>query len=116
MKKISKNFGYVILLLVAGTLLYAQDTKVDRATVPFSDPSKPGRIEAHVQNGGITVRGYDGKEVIVEARLRGKALARKKKEDEQTKGMKLISIATTGLSIEEKNNKMEITAASMKTV
>ena len=43
----------------------------DRVAVPFSDPGKPGLVKANLINGGIIVKGYDGKEVIVEAKPRG---------------------------------------------
>lgn len=113
MNKTSKHFVCFILLLFAGALIYAQEGRVDRATVPFSDPSKPGLVEAGVHNGSITVRGYKGKEVIVEARLREKLLT-KKKAPEKAKGMQLIQVAVTGLTIEEKNNKMEIGVSSIR--
>ncbi|MFB0565729.1 MAG: DUF4097 domain-containing protein [Candidatus Aminicenantaceae bacterium] len=110
-----KIFACVILLLFAVTVLYAQDKKVDRAAVPFSDPSKPGMIEASVHNGAITVKGYNGKEVIVEARVRGQLLSKEKEVSEQVKGMKrIIGIPITGLTIEEKENVMEVSTASMK--
>lgn len=46
----------------------------DRAVVPLSNPAKPARIEASVMRGSITVKGYEGKEVIAEARIREKPL------------------------------------------
>jgi len=42
----------------------------DRAVVPLSNPAKPAKIEAQVMRGSITVKGYEGKEVIAEARIR----------------------------------------------
>jgi DUF4097 and DUF4098 domain-containing protein YvlB len=52
----------------------AKDETPDRAVVPLSNPAKPARIEVQVMRGSITVRGYQGKEIIVEARTREKAL------------------------------------------
>jgi hypothetical protein len=46
----------------------------ERAVVPLSNPAKPAKIEVRVMRGSITVKAYDGKEVIVEARVREKAL------------------------------------------
>jgi len=51
-----------------------QPTPPDRAVVPLSNPAKPAKIEASVMRGSITVKGYDGKEVIAEARIREKPL------------------------------------------
>ena len=49
----------------------------DRAVVPLSNPAKPAKVEASVMRGSITVRGYEGKEVIAEARIREKAVGEK---------------------------------------
>jgi len=72
------NFIIVLacLVLIAGVLSFSQEGKADRATVSFSDPSKPGFIELSVHRGSITVKGYNGKEVIIEAR----AVTRKLKD------------------------------------
>ena len=111
MKKYSNYFAYLVLIFFVGTLVSAQDTSADKASVPFSNPSKPGLVEASVHNGGITVKGYDGKEVIIEAKMRGKRVSKEKKE---VSGMKLIRVATTGLTIEEDDNRMEIGVESWK--
>ena len=78
MKKRIVNIA-ILALLVAGTCGWAvAQTKgetPDRAVVPLSNPAKPARIEVSVMRGSITVKGYQGKEIIVEARVREKALA-----------------------------------------
>jgi hypothetical protein len=56
-------------LLVASLAGIAQETP-DRVNVPLTDPSRPAVVHASLMNGGITVTGYNGKEVIVEARAR----------------------------------------------
>jgi Toastrack DUF4097 len=63
-----------VLTLTVPVLAQAQEAAPDRVTVPLSDPSKPARIEAHVMRGSITVKGYQGKDVIVEAKVREKSL------------------------------------------
>ena len=69
----------VLALLVAGTCGWAvaqsKEETPDRAVVPLSNPAKPAKIEVTVMRGSITVKGYQGKEIIVEARVREKALA-----------------------------------------
>lgn len=117
MKKLFKSITAMCLILVyimspAFSHNEPKET-VDRLVVKFSDPSKPGLIEAALINGGITVTGYDGKEVIVEARTRSKKISRKS-TDESTKGMKRIPITTTGLTVEEEHNKIEISVESWK--
>jgi hypothetical protein len=78
MKKRISNI-VVLALLVAGTCGWAvaqsKDDTPDRAVVPLSNPAKPAKIEVTVMRGSITVKGYQGKEIIVEARVREKALA-----------------------------------------
>ncbi len=107
----------IVFLLLAGVLAFTQEGKTDRATVPFSDPSKPGFVEASTYNGSVTVRGYEGKEVIIEAKVREKLVSedKTKKEDEKAKGMRLITgTSGTGLEVEEEDNVMEIDVSSMK--
>ena len=123
------------LLLLIGTAVLglAQDAKADRAVVPLTNPEKPALIKAGVLMGGITVKGYAGKEIIVEARIREEKLgegddhleaeeaARAEHEHEEDKdkadksaGMKLIPAVGTGLEIEEENNVVTISSESWK--
>jgi DUF4097 and DUF4098 domain-containing protein YvlB len=106
----------IAILFLTGALLEAQEKPSDRATVPFSDPSKPGKIDVGVYNGGITIKGYNGKEVIVEAKVRERLIREAERtESEKSKGLRMIRVSTgTGLEIEEEGNKMEIGVASMK--
>ncbi len=56
-----------------GTLLGFQAMAQDngnRIVVPFGDASKPRTLIVKVMQGGITVRGYDGKDAIVESSSR----------------------------------------------
>jgi DUF4097 and DUF4098 domain-containing protein YvlB len=121
-------------LLVGLALLgYAQDAKTDRAVVPLTDPAKPALIKADVLMGSITVKGSDGKEVIVEAKVRERSLTDVDEEDdEETRaalagedqeekdkaakiaGMKKIGVVSTGLEVEESNNVVSISAESWK--
>jgi len=52
---------FFILPVLAGGLAFAQDPG-ERITVPFSDPSRAHTLKVHLINGGITVKGYDGKD------------------------------------------------------
>jgi hypothetical protein len=140
MKKCSLCFIGAILIFCLGILSFSQEEKTDRATVSFSDPSKPGLIEVSVHRGSITLKGYEGKEVLIEAKVRTKKLKgteveklrsrveervarereREMEEEEEKKrksieGMRLIKPpAVTGLTVEEENNEMEIGVSSMK--
>ncbi|HUU52425.1 MAG TPA: DUF4097 family beta strand repeat-containing protein [Candidatus Heimdallarchaeota archaeon] len=117
MKKYQHMAIIFVFLLLAGTLAFTQEGKIDRTTVPFSNPSKPGFIEASVYNGSVIIRGYEGKEVIIEAKLREKLVSEEKEEEENEKarGMKRILGSTgTGLEVEEEENVMDISVSSMK--
>ncbi|MGH9662208.1 MAG: hypothetical protein ACRD96_26905, partial [Bryobacteraceae bacterium] len=85
--------------------MMAQDT--DRVSVAFSDPSRPGLVRASLLHGSITVKGYAGKEVVVEAKRRNRGAP-----PAATGGLKRLEIGTTGLEVEEENNVMKVGAAS----
>lgn len=83
----------------------------DRISVNLSDPSRPSLVKVSLVNGGITVKGYDGKEVVVEAR------ARNREYEKSSSGPKRINISTTGLSVEEENNEVRVgTESYMRTI
>jgi len=70
-------------------------------------------VKVNLMSGGITVKGYDGKEVVVEARLRGGKSSSKDKSNNKSEGLKLIEIATTGLTVEEEDNVVTVSTGSM---
>ncbi len=84
----------------------------DRIAVPFSDPSRPGKLEASLVHGGITIKGYDGKEVIIEAKTRTRIHKGHRDSREAPEGMKRLTVASTGLSVVEEHNEMEVSASS----
>jgi len=106
----------IAILFMTGAFFGAQEKASDRAAVPFSDPSKPGKLEVGVHNGGITIKGYNGQEVIVEARIREQLIREERREErEKSEGLRMIRVSTgTGLEIEEENNEMEVSVASLK--
>lgn len=68
----------VLALLAAATCGWAaaqaKEEPPDRAVVPLSKPGQPAKIEVSVMRGSITVKAYEGKDIIVEARTRERAL------------------------------------------
>jgi DUF4097 and DUF4098 domain-containing protein YvlB len=78
----------------------------DRIPVALSDPSRPAHVKVSLVNGGITVKAYEGKEVVVEARVRNRENARNEG------GPKRLAISSTGLSVEEENNEVNINTDS----
>jgi DUF4097 and DUF4098 domain-containing protein YvlB len=118
-------------MLVVGfsVLNYAQDPPVDRAEVPLTDPSKQASVNVKVNHGDITVTGYNGKTIMVEAKvdkdyreskyldkvkekLKEKLKEMKKGKPKKTEGMHMIKNNSTGLSIEEENNVVDIKVSS----
>src|SRR5437899_100240 len=77
-----------------------------RVSVTLSGPRRPDLGKASLVNGGITSTGYDGKEVVVEARARNRESAR------SDSTMKRIPVSGTGLSVEEENNEVRISTDS----
>jgi len=112
MKNVQKTIG-IITCAVMLTRALAQDVPADRVAVPFRDPSRPGTVKVHLMTGGITVQGYNGKEVIVEARLREAKSSRKEEPDKKADGLKRIDIATTGLTVEEEDNVVTVNTGPM---
>ena len=98
----------VILALGAGNTLAQGQTQsgVDRIPVTLSDPSRPARVKISMVNGGITVKGHDGKEVVVEAHVRNRENSRNEG------GPKRLTISSTGLSVEEENNEVNVNTDS----
>lgn len=105
-----------IALLVAGIAFPALrgEEAGERVAVPFSDPAKPGKLEVSMLNGSIFVKGYDGKEVIVESRSRGGIVSPAEPSASKHPGMKRLSAGGSSLRIEEQGNVMEVSAPAWK--
>jgi DUF4097 and DUF4098 domain-containing protein YvlB len=102
-----------ILLLLISTS-FTQELSVDKLSVPFSDSSKPGFLKASLVNGGITVKGYNGKEVLVEAQVRGNDLFDDEEENPKAQGLKRIRLTSTGLTVEEDDNVISVSTESWR--
>ncbi len=101
MKKVS-----LIAALALCPLVLAQDAPADRISVPFSDPARPRLLKANLVNGSITVKGYDGKEVLIDASGVGGSRRNRKAEAE---GLHRIGLGG-GLTVEEQDNVVHVTA------
>ena len=108
---------YFILLILSVILfssypLFPQDVKPDQVTVAFSDPSQPGFIKINLVGGNITVTGYNGDKVIIEAKAMYAKIS--PQESKKSKGMQKLQYTATGLTVEEENNEITISAQSWK--
>jgi len=74
--------------------------------VPLSNPGQPVLLEASVMMGSISVVGYEGSEVQVEVTFEEDS--DDEEEGEEREGLKRIPSSSGGVTVEEKNNKVEI--------
>jgi hypothetical protein len=134
MKTIVRLAGILILFWAVGMAGSAQQSQTDHAVVSFTNPAKPGTVEVDIREGSITVRGYEGKDVIIDARWRERVLtkegekveaalatlreaeeeldqeelARKKAQAEKSRGMKMLAVESMGLTVEEEDNVIQV--------
>ncbi|MCL6274823.1 DUF4097 family beta strand repeat-containing protein [Muricauda sp. 2012CJ35-5] len=99
-RKISLTIALYCMAIISST---AQET--DLFTVPLSDPGAPGKLIVEQVSGSITVQGYSGSEVTVQASFDDG----KSRHKEKTKnGMRKIGNSSLSISAEEKNNVVTI--------
>jgi hypothetical protein len=110
MNSIAKHIGTWALVFIAGRAL-TQDGTINRLSAVFSDPSQPGRIEASIRNGGITVVGYEGREVLIEGNSQSKPIT-KPDDSEKARGMRRLTGKAFGIEVEEEDNVMTISEGS----
>jgi hypothetical protein len=105
------SFMTVALLLTIVGSSWAQDNPV---TVPFSDPARPGTLRVNVMSGSLSVKAYNGKDVIIQTKARSSSSGRSRSQREaEAQGLRRLEAVSTGLSIEEDNNVMTITTNRM---
>jgi Putative adhesin len=92
-----------ILVLCAG-VAFAQE----RVTVPLSDPSRPATVHAHMLLGGISVRGANTKEVVVETRGSEHGSHERPLPPKATGMHRLDLGGNAGLDVTEENNVVNI--------
>ena len=96
----------LICTLLSAGLALAQGGETQSFVVPLSDPSQPVVLEASVMMGSISVSAYEGSEVQVEVSFEGDP--DDDEEGEEREGLTRIPSHSAGVTIEEKNNKIEI--------
>ncbi|HPG40911.1 MAG TPA: hypothetical protein PLP19_18200 [bacterium] len=137
MKKTIFSTLILIMMFPIVRLAVAQDDAMDQVTVQLTDPSKPAIIELSLVNGGITVVGYEGKDIIVETRIQSKKLtddsveknelrnfareqrsvgwrAGEEKENKDKAGMTRIPVQSSSLEVMEENNFVKINTDSWR--
>jgi DUF4097 and DUF4098 domain-containing protein YvlB len=89
-----------ILFAAVSGMLAAQDSG-DKVTVPFRDPAAAKTLKVTLQNGSVTVKGYDGKDALIESSGRS---ARERRPSHVPEGMHRIDNMSMGLDVTEENN------------
>ncbi|HEY4212758.1 MAG TPA: hypothetical protein VGM84_14850 [Steroidobacteraceae bacterium] len=89
----------------------------DRTVVAFSDPSRPGTLRIGIIMGGITVKGTDRKDVLIETETHagpGCCGPRRHREDESEtpQGMRRLWPQQASMTVTEQNNEIKIDSPS----
>ncbi|AHM61005.1 hypothetical protein D770_13755 [Flammeovirgaceae bacterium 311] len=95
-------------VLLALLLLYlpaAAQQGSDQIAVPLTDPGKAGRLRVQSLHGGISVEGYNGKEVVVRYTSESN---RRNDKPEMENGMRRVSDNQMGLEIREERNEVDV--------
>lgn len=92
-----------ILFAAVGVMLCAQDDKV---TIPFRDPSGAKTLKVSLQNGSVTVKGYDGKDATIETA--GRITGKERRPSRDHEGMHRIDNDGMGIDATEENNVITI--------
>ncbi len=95
----------VLMGLGIAALAAAQDNAAQRVTVPFRDASAPRKLEVTLLMGSVTVRGYDGRDAVVE--YTGRAVTPNRRGGTPPPGMHRIG-GSGGLDITEDNNVVRV--------
>lgn len=96
----------VALILSFGTIAYSQS--LGELPIPLTDPTKRGKIKAHLNYGSITVKGTSRKDVLVKYSTIGEQTASSVAKD----GLKRISGGTIDLEALENNNVVKLQSGS----
>src|SRR5262245_9220530 len=104
MKRCIPLTGLVLLLF---PLAPAQEVTGERVVVPARNTTRPRVVNVNTAQGSITVKAYNGKEVIVETRAETNAFSRRERERD---GLRRIDLPPRGLSVEEEDNVVQVRA------
>lgn len=105
----------LVLLIVSGAAAFAQDS--GEFTVPFSDPSKRGKLKAHLNSGSITIKGTARKDILVKYKSSededdDRDDERRRDKNTTKDGLKRISSGTMELEVTENSNFVKISSGS----
>ena len=108
------QFIAAAILMSGMPWLLGESPDSNHVTVPLSDPSRPAHLRAHLLNGSITVKAYQGKEIIVDAKVRAGESGEDEPERQPKSTLRRVPMTSTGLSVEAENNDVRVTSDSMQ--
>jgi hypothetical protein len=79
----------------------------EHIAVAFSDASQPGKLSVKLMSASISIKGYAGKEVVIDARMDDDG-DDKEKPERSSGGMRRIRGGSSGLEVEEEHNVMTV--------
>ena len=88
-----------------------QDATPQRATIPFSDATAPRKLIVDGLTGSVSVKGYEGKDAIVESSGHGTIFGRGRSQAPPPAGMRRIGPVSNDLSATERNNVIRLNGA-----
>jgi hypothetical protein len=98
---------FIALALGCAALALGQDTQ--KETIQFSNPSAPHKLNVELMVGAVTVKGYDGRDVVIEYSTNGNPnyYKRGRAQEPPPPGMHRIG-GNLALDISESNNTVTI--------
>jgi len=106
MEKFIKYVLATILCTALTATAFSQESDSDHFTIPLSDPSREATVKVNIYKGSITVKGYDGKEIIVDIEYPGNRRPEKLHQADTT-GLKRIAVSGVP-AFDEDNNTVTI--------
>ncbi|MBC8085526.1 MAG: DUF4097 family beta strand repeat protein [Hymenobacter sp.] len=99
-----------VLLLGVVPRLWAQTPTKEQLDVPLSSPGKPGLVNVKLVGGSITVVGYGGQDVVIDATFRpDRRASPSRREPGAAAGLKRIETSNSfDLTADEKDNRVYI--------
>ncbi len=92
------------LTLLAASSLPAEPQQGSRYSVPFSDPSRPGTVRINLMHSSITVKGANGRDVIIVAQAHD---GPRRPAPPDSGGLRRLD-PPAGVNIQEENNVLTI--------
>ena len=93
-----RMFALTGITLAVCSLASAQELGGERVVVPARNSARPRKVDVSLMSGSVTVKAYNGKEVIVETGRPGR------RPSETVNGMRRIDLPARGLTVEEEDN------------